>query len=35
MEDRKLLTVDVAEVRAHMRALATKINAAIARGLPR
>jgi cytosine/adenosine deaminase-related metal-dependent hydrolase len=35
MEDRKLLTVDAAGVRTRVRALATKINAAIARGLPR
>ena len=34
MEDRRLLTVDVAEVRARMRALATRIQTAVARGLP-
>jgi len=33
MEDRRLLTVDVAEVRSRMRALAARINAALARGL--
>jgi 5-methylthioadenosine/S-adenosylhomocysteine deaminase len=35
MEDRKILTVDVAEIRARMRALAAKINATLAKGLPR
>jgi cytosine/adenosine deaminase-related metal-dependent hydrolase len=34
MEDRRLLTVDVAEVRARMRALATRIQTKVARGLP-
>ena len=34
MEDRRVLTVDVAEVRARMRALATRIQTAVARGLP-
>ncbi len=34
MEDRRILTVDVAAVRARMRALAAKINAALSRGLP-
>jgi cytosine/adenosine deaminase-related metal-dependent hydrolase len=34
MEDRRVLTVDVAEVRARMRALATRIKAAVDRGLP-
>jgi cytosine/adenosine deaminase-related metal-dependent hydrolase len=34
MEDRRLLTVDVAEVRARMRALATRIQTTVARGLP-
>jgi cytosine/adenosine deaminase-related metal-dependent hydrolase len=34
MEDRAIRTVNVAEVRAQMRALTRKINAAIAQGLP-
>jgi 5-methylthioadenosine/S-adenosylhomocysteine deaminase len=34
MENRKLLTVDAAEVRAKMRALAERINTALAKGLP-
>jgi cytosine/adenosine deaminase-related metal-dependent hydrolase len=34
MENRKLLTVDATEVRAKMRALAERINAALAKGLP-
>lgn len=33
MEDRKLLTIDAAEVKAHMRDIAGRINAAIAAGL--
>jgi len=33
MEDRKLLTVDVAEVRARMRTLSETISAAVARGI--
>jgi 5-methylthioadenosine/S-adenosylhomocysteine deaminase len=33
MEDRKLLTVDVAEVKAHMRAIAARITTAVAAGL--
>lgn len=33
MEDRRITTIDVAEVRAQMRAIAARINAAIARGL--
>jgi len=33
MEDRRILTVDVAEVRARMRTLSERINAAVARGL--
>jgi len=33
MEDRRITTVDVAEVRAQMRAIAARINAAIAKGL--
>jgi hypothetical protein len=33
MEDRRLLTVDVTEVRSRMRALAARINAALTRGL--
>ncbi len=34
MQDRKILTVDTAEVTSQMRALASKIQAAVARGLP-
>jgi 5-methylthioadenosine/S-adenosylhomocysteine deaminase len=34
MEDRKLTTIDVAEVRAQMRAIAARINTAIAKGIP-
>ena len=33
MEDRRITTVDVAEVRAQMRAIAARINTAIAKGL--
>ncbi len=33
MEDRNILTLDAAEVKAHLRALATKISAAVARGI--
>ena len=33
MEDRKLLTVDTGEVRAHLRAITERINAALAAGL--
>jgi cytosine/adenosine deaminase-related metal-dependent hydrolase len=33
MEDRKLLTIDTAEVRAHMRDITRRINAALAAGL--
>jgi predicted component of type VI protein secretion system len=33
MEDRKLLTVDTAEVRAKMRDITRRINAAVAAGL--
>ncbi len=33
MEDRKLLTIDAAEVRAHMRDITRRINAALATGL--
>ena len=33
MEDRKLTTVDAAEVKAHLRALAAKISAAVAQGI--
>ncbi len=33
MEDRKLLTVDAAEVKTHMRAIATRITTAVAAGL--
>lgn len=33
MQDRKLLTVDAAEVRTHLRAITTRINAAVAAGL--
>jgi 5-methylthioadenosine/S-adenosylhomocysteine deaminase len=33
MEDRKITTVDVAEVRAQMRAITARINTAIAKGL--
>ena len=34
MAERRLLTVDVAEVRAHLRALAAKISRAVSQGLP-
>ena len=33
MEDRKVLTVDAADVKSHMRALAAKISAAVAAGI--
>jgi hypothetical protein len=33
MEDRKLLTIDAAEVRAHMRDITRRINAALAAGM--
>ena len=33
MEDRRLLTLDVAEVKAHLRELAARISAAVARGI--
>ena len=33
MEDRKLTTVDAAEVKAHLRALAARISAAVAHGI--
>jgi len=34
MEDRRVLTVDAAAVRAHMRKITDRINAALAKGLP-
>jgi len=34
MEDRRVLTVDAAAVRARMRAITDRINAALAKGLP-
>ena len=34
MEERRMLTVDAAEVKSRMRALAAKISAAVAKGLP-
>ena len=34
MEDRRILTVDAAEVRGRMRVLTDRINAALAKGLP-
>ena len=33
MQDRQLLTIDPAEVRTRLRAIATRINAAVAAGL--